>query len=57
VKTIVVCFGRGTCVERREAFHLAFGVDDPTPYEDSDYWVEARRKHRARQLACGASHV
>jgi 7-cyano-7-deazaguanine synthase len=51
VKTIVVCFGCRTCVERREAFHLAFGVDDPTPYEDLDYWVEARRKHRARQLS------
>jgi len=22
--------------------------DDPTPYEDPDYWVEACRKHRAR---------
>jgi 7-cyano-7-deazaguanine synthase len=44
------CGRCGTCVERREAFHLA-GVDDPTPYEDPDYWVEACRKHRARQLS------
>ena len=34
------CGRCGTCVERREAFHLA-GVDDPTPYEDSDYWLQA----------------
>ncbi len=44
------CGRCGTCVERREAFHLA-GVDDPTRYEDPDYWVEACRKHRARQLS------
>ena len=44
------CGRCGTCVERREAFHLA-GVDDPTPYEDPDYWVEACRKHLARQLS------
>ena len=40
------CGRCGTCVERREAFHLA-GVDDPTQYEDPDYWVEACRTHRA----------
>jgi len=34
------CGRCGTCVERREAFDLA-GVDDPTPYEDMDYWKEA----------------
>lgn len=44
------CGRCGTCVERREAFHLA-DVDDPTPYEDSDYWVEACRKHAARELS------
>jgi 7-cyano-7-deazaguanine synthase len=37
----------GTCVERREAFHLA-GVDDPTPYDDANYWVDACRAHRQR---------
>jgi len=42
------CGRCGTCVERREAFHLA-GQDDPTPYEDPDYWIEACREHRARQ--------
>lgn len=33
------CGRCGTCVERREAFHLA-GIDDPTEYEDPDYWLE-----------------
>lgn len=31
------CGRCGTCVERREAFHLA-GVEDPTEYADPDYW-------------------
>ncbi|WP_420342814.1 7-cyano-7-deazaguanine synthase QueC [Paenirhodobacter sp.] len=31
------CGRCGTCVERREAFHLA-GVPDPTPYADPDFW-------------------
>ncbi|WP_445505365.1 7-cyano-7-deazaguanine synthase QueC [Microvirga sp. G4-2] len=44
----VHCGRCGTCVERREAFHLA-GVDDPTPYEDPDYWVEACQQHQAQQ--------
>jgi 7-cyano-7-deazaguanine synthase len=44
------CGRCGTCVERREAFHLA-DVEDPTSYEDPDYWVEACRKHRARELS------
>ena len=34
------CGRCGTCVERREAFHLA-SVDDPTTYEDPDFWVAA----------------
>ena len=34
------CGTCGTCVERREAFHLA-GVDDPTPYADPDFWQAA----------------
>ncbi|MDV7269853.1 7-cyano-7-deazaguanine synthase QueC [Thioclava sp. A2] len=34
------CGRCGTCVERREAFHLA-GVEDPTTYEDPDFWIEA----------------
>ncbi|WP_170330271.1 7-cyano-7-deazaguanine synthase QueC [Ruegeria arenilitoris] len=34
------CGRCGTCVERREAFHLA-GVEDPTFYEDPDFWVAA----------------
>ncbi|MBF9232889.1 7-cyano-7-deazaguanine synthase QueC [Microvirga alba] len=44
----VHCGRCGTCVERREAFHLA-GQDDPTPYGDPDYWIEACREHQARQ--------
>ena len=32
------CGRCGTCVERREAFHLA-GVQDPTTYEDPDFWA------------------
>lgn len=42
------CGRCGTCVERREAFHLA-GQDDPTPYEDPDYWIKACREHQTRQ--------
>ncbi|WP_259782232.1 7-cyano-7-deazaguanine synthase QueC [Aestuariispira ectoiniformans] len=34
------CGRCGTCVERREAFHLA-GVEDPTVYADPDYWQAA----------------
>ncbi|WP_262298945.1 7-cyano-7-deazaguanine synthase QueC [Microvirga sesbaniae] len=42
------CGRCGTCVERREAFHLA-GVADPTLYDDPDYWIEACREHQAKQ--------
>ncbi|QRM35482.1 7-cyano-7-deazaguanine synthase QueC [Microvirga sp. VF16] len=42
------CGRCGTCVERREAFHLA-GIEDPTSYEDPDYWIEACREHQAGQ--------
>jgi 7-cyano-7-deazaguanine synthase len=41
------CGRCGTCVERREAFHLA-GIDDPTSYDDPDYWREARRAYLAK---------
>ncbi|GAA6160386.1 7-cyano-7-deazaguanine synthase QueC [Ruegeria sp. HU-ET01832] len=34
------CGRCGTCVERREAFHLA-GITDPTTYDDPDFWVAA----------------
>jgi 7-cyano-7-deazaguanine synthase len=33
------CGRCGTCVERREAFHLA-GVEDKTPYADDHFWIE-----------------
>lgn len=44
----VHCGRCGTCVERREAFHLA-GLDDPTQYADPDFWLEAIAAHNARQ--------
>ncbi len=34
------CGRCGTCVERREAFHLA-GVADTTRYDDPDFWIKA----------------
>jgi 7-cyano-7-deazaguanine synthase len=34
------CGRCGTCVERREAFHLA-GIHDPTDYADGDFWKDA----------------
>jgi len=36
----VHCGRCGTCVERREAFHLAGGID-PTVYADEAFWKEA----------------
>ncbi|TYC53663.1 7-cyano-7-deazaguanine synthase QueC [Rhodobacterales bacterium] len=36
----VHCGRCGTCVERREAFHLA-GATDPTEYEDPEFWKVA----------------
>lgn len=40
------CGRCGTCVERREAFHLA-GVEDPTTYADPDFWREATAQGEA----------
>lgn len=40
------CGRCGTCVERREAFDIA-GIDDPTVYEDTDFWVKAIKKGAA----------
>ncbi len=34
------CGRCGTCVERREAFHLA-NIADPTSYQDPDFWQAA----------------
>ncbi len=45
------CGKCGTCVERREALELA-GVEDPTPYEDRDYWITATQDH-AKETARG----
>ncbi len=41
------CGRCGTCVERREAFGLA-GIDDPTIYEDPDFWIEECKKREQR---------
>ena len=41
------CGRCGTCVERREAFHLA-GITDPTQYDDPDFWVGAVAKDSAK---------
>ncbi|PYE88695.1 7-cyano-7-deazaguanine synthase QueC [Phyllobacterium leguminum] len=42
------CGRCGTCVERREAFHLA-GIEDPTRYEDPDFWKTAVSQHAVRE--------
>ena len=34
------CGTCGTCVERKEALHIA-QVQDNTPYKDNDYWIQA----------------
>jgi 7-cyano-7-deazaguanine synthase len=44
------CGRCGTCVERREAFDLA-GVNDPTKYDDPDYWVSAVEDAKKRGAA------
>ncbi|RWX79064.1 7-cyano-7-deazaguanine synthase QueC [Neorhizobium lilium] len=43
------CGRCGTCVERREAFHLA-GVEDPTDYEDEDFWKAATAAFQAEEI-------
>jgi 7-cyano-7-deazaguanine synthase len=43
------CGRCGTCVERREAFHLA-GIDDPTDYEDPHFWVAATGSFCAEEI-------
>lgn len=43
------CGRCGTCVERREAFHLA-GVADPTDYEDTDFWKSATSGFSATEV-------
>ncbi|SCB62219.1 7-cyano-7-deazaguanine synthase [Rhizobium aethiopicum] len=43
------CGRCGTCVERREAFHLA-AVDDPTEYQDRDFWKAAVSQYSASEV-------
>jgi 7-cyano-7-deazaguanine synthase len=42
------CGRCGTCVERREAFHLS-GIADPTHYEDRDFWKAATEEFRGEE--------
>ena len=42
------CGRCGTCVERREAFHIA-GIPDPTIYEDPDFWIETVRIEKEKR--------
>lgn len=42
------CGRCGTCVERREAFHIA-GIEDPTEYEDPDFWKAATDGFKATE--------
>ena len=42
----VHCGCCGTCVERREAFDIS-SVEDPTIYEDQNFWREAVQKRSA----------
>ncbi|WP_417784105.1 7-cyano-7-deazaguanine synthase QueC [Terasakiella pusilla] len=42
------CGRCGTCVERREAFYLA-GEEDPTVYDDPDFWIKAREDYKNKQ--------
>ncbi len=44
------CGRCGTCVERREAFALA-GVEDPTIYEDPDFWEKAVSEAKEKGVA------
>ncbi len=46
---ILHCGRCGTCVERREAFHLA-GIEDPTEYEDPDFWRTATEGFTATEV-------
>ena len=48
------CGRCGTCVERAEAFFLA-GVEDPTDYEDRDFWKEAVKNRAQKQRGLGGS--
>lgn len=42
------CGRCGTCVERREAFCIA-GMEDPTAYEDADFWKISCKTEQIKQ--------
>lgn len=44
------CGRCGTCVERREAFHVA-GIADPTQYDDPDFWIETVSGDRTKAVS------
>ncbi len=44
------CGRCGTCVERREAFELAY-LDDPTHYDDRDFWQSTIKNHQQQKGA------
>lgn len=50
------CGRCGTCVERREAFHLA-DVTDPTEYADADYWQAVIDKNVTTKSAVSESQI
>ena len=46
------CGRCGTCVERREAFHLA-GIADPTDYADPEFWFKTLAAKNAEKSQTG----
>ncbi|MFK0690917.1 7-cyano-7-deazaguanine synthase QueC [Mesorhizobium sp. IMUNJ 23033] len=50
------CGRCGTCVERREAFHLS-GHADPTDYADPDFWLDAIRTRSAPVAARSGTNL
>ena len=46
------CGRCGTCVERIEALHLA-GVEDPTEYEDTEFWQQTIGNNKKTSLRGG----
>ena len=51
----IQCGKCGTCVERIEALYLA-GVEDPSEYEDPDYWQDAIQHNAVPAKAGISSH-
>jgi len=45
------CGRCGTCVERLEAIHNAGIVDDPTVYDDADYWRDVTENYAESKMS------